>query len=158
MLAAVFCPPTKKTTMPILNYTTKIDSYKTISEIQQILARNGAKKMIVDNDNAGLPTALTFCIDWHGSPLAFALPCNFEGVLKAMKKSSKVPRSLCTEEQALRVGWRIVKDWVEAQMAIVEAQLASIAEVFLPYAVTKSGNTLYQYIETDSRLLLSNGS
>lgn len=144
--------------MPILNYTTKIDSYKTITEIQQILARNGGKKMIIDNNDAGLPIALTFCVDWHGSPLAFVLPCNFEGVLKAMKKSSKVPRSLCTEEQALRVGWRIVKDWVEAQMAIVEAQLASIAEVFLPYAVTKSGTTLYKHIETDSRLLLSNGS
>lgn len=144
--------------MPILNYTTKIDSFKTITEIQQILARNGAKKMIIDNDKNGLPTALTFCIDWNGSALAFALPCNFEGVLKAMKKSTKVPNSLCTEEQALRVGWRIVKDWVEAQMAIVEAQLANIAEVFLPYAITKSGNTLYQFIQTDSRLLLANGS
>ncbi len=144
--------------MPILNYTTKIDSYKTITEIQQILAKSGARKMIVDNDVNCLPTALTFTIDWHGAPLAFALPCNFEGVLKAMKKSSKVPRSLCTEEQALRVGWRIVKDWVEAQMAIVEAQLASVAEVFLPYAVTKTGTTLYKHLETDSRLLLSNGS
>jgi hypothetical protein len=143
--------------MPILNYTTKIDSYKTITEIQKTLSAHGAKKMIIDNDDSGLPTSLTFCIDWHGAPLAFALPCNFEGVLKAMKKSSKVPRSLCTEEQALRVGWRIVKDWVEAQMAITEAQLAEIAEVFLPYAVTKSGTTLYKHIQTDSRLLLSNG-
>ena len=141
--------------MPILNYTTQIDSYKTITEIQQILAKGGAKKMIVDNDDNGLPIALTFCVEWHGSPLAFALPCNFEGVLKAMKKSSKVPRSLCTNEQALRVGWRIVKDWVAAQLAIVEAQLADVAEVFLPYAVTKSGTTLYKHIQTDSRLLLS---
>lgn len=143
--------------MPILNYTTKIDSYKTITEIQQRLGKAGATKMIIDNDIKGLPTALTFCIEWHGSPLAFALPCNFEGVLKSMKKSSKVPRSMCTEEQALRTGWRIVKDWVEAQLAIVEAELAGMAEVFLPYAVTKSGTTLYKHIETDSRLLLSNG-
>jgi hypothetical protein len=139
--------------MPILNYTTKIDSYKTISEIQQILSKNGGKKMIIDNNNAGLPIALTFCVDWRGAQLAFALPCNFEGVLKAMKRSSNVPRSLCTEEQALRVGWRIIKDWVAAQMAIVESELASMAEVFLPYAVTKTGTTLYKYIENDSRLL-----
>jgi hypothetical protein len=114
--------------------------------------------MIVDNNENSLPIALTFTIDWHGAPLAFALPCNFEGVLRSMKKSSKVPRSLCTEEQALRVGWRIIKDWVEAQMAIVESELAGVAEVFLPYAVTKSGTTLYKHIETDGRLLLSNGS
>lgn len=140
--------------MPILNYTTKIDAYKTITEIQQILARHGAKKMIVGNVN-GLPTALTFCIDWNNSPVAFALPCNFEGVLRAMKKNKKVPRNLCTEDQALRVGWRIVKDWVEAQMAIVEAELANIAEVFLPYAVTKNGNTLYKHLESDGKLMLS---
>jgi hypothetical protein len=53
-------------TMPILNYTTKIDSYKTITEIQQILAKNKATKMIVDNDDKGNPVALTFCIDWRG--------------------------------------------------------------------------------------------
>lgn len=142
--------------MPILNYTTKIDSYKTITEIQQILSRRGATKMIVDNDIKGNPIALTFCIQWRDSPLLFALPCNFEGVLRAMKNNKKVPRSQCTEQQALKVGWRIVKDWVEAQMAIVEAQLAELAEVFLPYAVTKNGNTLYKFIQTDSRLLLNN--
>jgi len=144
--------------MPILNYTTKIDSYKTITEIQQILAKAGATKMIVDNDANQLPTALTFCINWHGAPLAFALPCNFEGVLKAMRRSNKVPRALCTEEQALRVGWRIVKDWVAAQLAITEAQLASVAEVFLPYAITKTGKTLYNHLENDSALLaIGNG-
>lgn len=143
--------------MPILNYTTKIDSYKTITEIQKILATNGAKKMIVDNDVSGNPVALTFCIQLNGESIAFALPCNFDGVLKAMRNSSKVPRSLCNEEQALRVGWRIVKDWVEAQMAIVQAQLASIAEVFLPYAITKSGTTLFNYIQTDRNLLLGEG-
>lgn len=141
--------------MPILNYTTKIDSYKTITEIQQILSKSGARKMVVDNDSSGNPVALTFAIEWNGLLTAFQLPCNFEGVLKAMKKSPKVPRSLQTEEQALRVGWRIVKDWVEAQLAIVEAQLASMAEVFLPYAVTKTGTTLYAHLQQDKTLLLT---
>lgn len=141
--------------MPILNYTTKIDSYKTITEIQQILSRHGATKMIVDNDGAGMPVALTFCVNWNGNLAAFSLPCNFEGVLKSMKKNKKVPRSRCTEDQALRTGWRIVKDWVEAQMAIIEAELATMPEVFLPYAVTKSGTTLFKHIEQDNTLLLN---
>lgn len=140
--------------MPILNYTTKIDSYKTITEIQQILSKAGAVKMVIDNDVKVLPVALTFCINWNGNMVAFALPCNFEGVLRSMKKSTKVPRSLCNEEQALRVGWRIVKDWVAAQLAIVDAQLATLAEVFLQYSVTKHGTTLYKHIETNGQLLL----
>lgn len=140
--------------MPILNYTTKIDSYKTITEIQQLLSKAGAKKMVIDNDNAGLPVAMTFCIDWNGAMTAFCLPCNFEGVLKAMRHNSKVPRSLCNEEQALRVGWRIVKDWTAAQLAIVDAQLADLAEVFLPYAVTKNGDTLFKYVQSNNQLLI----
>lgn len=55
----------------------------------------------------------------------------------------------------MRVSWRIVKDWVEAQMAIVEAQLAEVGEVFLPYAVTKKGNTLYKELKQDGMKLLN---
>lgn len=139
--------------MPILNYTTKIDAYKTISEIQRILSDKGANKITIDNDSKGLPIALTFCIYMNDYQTAFCLPCNFSGVLKAMRKSNKVANSFCNEEQALRVGWRIIKDWVEAQMAIVESELADLAEVFLPYAVTKSGETLYQQIKGNQKLL-----
>ncbi len=134
--------------MPILNYTTKIDSYKTITEIQQLLSKNGASKIIVDNDVSGNPIGITFCLNWNG-PVAFSLPCRFDGVLKSMKMDSKVPKRAQTEEQALRVGWRIVKVWIEAQLAIVKADLASMPEIFLPYAVTKKGNTLWNEIHTN---------
>lgn len=139
--------------MPILNYTTKIDSYKTVTEIQQLLSKNGANKIIVDNDPNGNPIAITFCLNWNG-PVAFSLPCRFDGVLKSMKKDSKVPRAMKTEEQALRVGWRIIKDWIEAQLAIVKAELASMPEIFLPYAITKKGGTVWEQIQTDSSILL----
>lgn len=79
---------------------------------------------------------------------------NIDGVLKAMISDNKIPRSKCNIEQAQRVAWRIVKDWVEAQMAIVEAQLADLAEVFLPYAITKNGTTLYKEIQTNGMLML----
>lgn len=142
--------------MPILNYTTKIDSYKTITEIQKILAKKGVSKMIVDNDVFRNPVSLTFCIDWNGRLVAFNLPCNYTGILGAMKRDRNVPHRLCTEEQSLRVSWRILKTWIEAQMALVEADLATIQEVFLPYALTKGGTTLYKMIDSDNQLLLTN--
>lgn len=143
--------------MAILNYTTSIDCEKTISEIQKCLVKHGASKIVTDYSN-GLPSAVTFCLTLNGNIAAFSLPANYSGVLKAMKNDSKVPRSKCTDEQAQRVSWRIVKDWVEAQMAIVEAQLADVAEVFLPYAITKNGNTLYKEIQGSGILLLGDGS
>jgi hypothetical protein len=44
---------------------------------------------------------------------------------------------------------------VEAQMAIVEAELAEMAEVFLPYSVTKLLNTEYKEIESGGYKLLN---
>lgn len=143
--------------MAILNYTTSIDCEKSISEIQKCLVKHGAHKIVTDYLN-GLPSAVTFCLTLNGSMVGFSLPANYSGVLKAMKNDRKVPRSKCTDEQAQKVAWRIVKDWVEAQMAIVEAQLAEMAEVFLPYAITKNGTTLYKEVQGNGMLMLQSGN
>ena len=141
--------------MAILNYTTSIDAEKTIGEITKCLVAHGANKIVADY-REGLPCAVTFCLAIEGNMVAFALPANYEGVLNSMKKDRKVPGRLCTKEQALRVSWRIVKDWVEAQMAIVEAKLAEMGEVFLPYAIHKDGSTLYNHIKGNGMLMLTN--
>jgi hypothetical protein len=142
--------------MAILNYTTSIDCEKSISEIQKCLVKHGANKIVTDYVN-GMPSSVTFCLVINERLIGYVLPANYSGVLKAMKNDKKVPNSKCTEAQAQRVAWRIVKDWVEAQMAIVEAQLADMAEVFLPYAVTKTGETMYNYIKNEPELLMLNG-
>lgn len=141
--------------MPILNYTTKVDHSKTIGEIMNILVKGGANKIVTDySDN--LPTGITFCLTINGSLVAYSLPCNYAGVLQSMRNNKKVTRANCNDEQALRVSWRILKDWVAAQMAIVESRLANIDEVFLPYAITRQGTTLYKYIQgNEGRNLLN---
>lgn len=139
--------------MAILNYTTKIDAYKTIGEIQMTLAKNGAKKVMLENDKDGNPIGLAFIIEWNGIENSFSLPCNFKGVLSAMLKA-KVANSLCNDKQAIRVGWRILKDWIEAQMALKQADIASLPEIFLPYIVTKNGQTLFERMNENTNLLL----
>ncbi len=139
--------------MPILNYTTEIDVHKSIGEIQKSLAKAGAIAVSVDYDGQGEPMALMFLIRFQGEPVSFRLPSRWEGVLKRLNNDPKVPRSFKTEIQARRVAWRIVKDWVEAQMAIIEAGQAELVEVFLPYAVTNSGQSLYQVFNSSQKLL-----
>jgi hypothetical protein len=140
--------------MAILNYTTSIESERSISEINKCLVKHGADKIVTDYSGQ-IPISVTFSLLLNGSRIAFSLPANSQGVLQAMKKDCKVPNSKCTLEQAQRVAWRILKDWVEAQMAIVEAQLAEMSEVFLPYAITKSGTTLYKEIQSNNQILLT---
>jgi len=142
--------------MAILNYTTSIDCEKSIMEIQKCLVKHGATKIVTDYEGS-VPVAVTFCLSLKGSLVAFSLPANYAGVLRAMEKDKKVPRHLRTKEQALRVSWRIIKDWIAAQMAIVESQLAEMSEVFLPYAITKSGTTLYKELQSNGMALLQEG-
>ncbi|MGV3588579.1 MAG: hypothetical protein ACO1OF_16355 [Adhaeribacter sp.] len=141
--------------MAILNYTTKISASKTVGEIQELLTQAGARRVIVDNNLEREPVSISFQIEiTEGVPVYFSLPCNWEGVLAALVKD-KVDSRYRNPDQAKRVAWRVVKDWIEAQLAIIYAQQATLLQVFLPYAQTKDGNTLYDHVMNNQKLLLN---
>lgn len=138
--------------MAILNYTTKIDPFDTISSITKLLSKAGARRIMIDSDE-GIPVSLSFCIEIKGQDVFYRLPCRWSGVLSVLQKDKTVPPRLKTKDQALRVSWRIIKDWVESQLAIVDAEVAELAEIFLPYALTSSGDTVWEKIQNNPKLL-----
>ncbi len=135
--------------MPLLNYTTKVEVYTTLGQIQSVLVKHGAKKILSEYDNAGNILALTFQINTPTGMRGIRLPANVDAVHKVLTKQ----KVKCDREQAERVAWRIVKDWLEAQMAILESEMVAMDEIFLPYMVNKSGQTLFQAYR-DGQLLL----
>lgn len=137
--------------MPIKNYTTTVNPNKTIREISDDLVKRGANKILVDYDN-GLASSLTFQLIHKGQPLLFNLPANIQGVYDCLQRQ-KVPNKHRTMEQATRTAWRIIKVWIEAQMAIIDAEIVTPAQVFLPYVVTQTGNTLYEDMDSLTLLL-----
>lgn len=137
----------------MINTTTKVSSLRSIGEIHSILIAAGVST-ISNEMRSKEVVGLYFCIEFRGALMNFRLPCNYMGVLAAMKKDPKVPRRLCTETQARAVGWRILREWVRAQLAIVEAEQASLIEVFMPYAVCLDGRTLFQHLEGNPQLML----
>ena len=135
--------------MPLLNYTTKVNVYTTLGEIQEILVKHGAKKIVQDYDNAGHITALFFGIETPNGIRAIRLPANVDAVHKVLTRQ----KVKCDREQAERVAWRIVKDWVEAQMAILESEMVQMDEIFLPYMVNDKGQTFFSaYRDNQLRL------
>lgn len=126
--------------MPILNYTTKVNVYTTIGEIQAILVKHGAKKIMQDYDDDGNIRSLSFLINTPTGPRGIKLPANVDAVQKVLSKQ----KVKCDREQAERVAWRIVKDWVAAQMAILESEMVQMEEIFLPYMLNDSGQTLFE--------------
>lgn len=135
--------------MPIKNYTTKIDIYTSLGEIQGALARAGAQKIMVDYAD-GKPTGVTFalCRENYGLQ-GFTLPAAVDGTLRVFSKQNVKP----DREQAERTAWRNIRDWVLAQMALIESCDVPIDEVFLPYLINKEGQTLYQIYSTGQLLL-----
>lgn len=143
--------------MPLLNYTTTIQPTKTVMEIQSALAKAGASAIMANYDKDGNIIALSFKILADGQEIAFKLPTAWEPVQKTLIRQRVSPKYQ-TPEHALRVAWRITKDWVEAQLAIIETQMVTTAQVFLPYAITRDGSTVYEYIANNSQILLGDGS
>lgn len=147
--------------MPILNYTTSIDVSKTMGEIQSALARRGVTRISTLYDDAGVATGLAFTMRTDYGFRDFELPVRTDGVLSAMKADSKVARSACNPTQAARVAWRIAKDWLEAQSALIDAHLATLDEVMMPYMVAgyEGDRALTMYgMFRDKQLALPSGT
>lgn len=134
--------------MPLLNYTTKVDIFTTIGQIQGILVKHGAKRIVQDYRGESV-TALCFVIDTPIGEQAVRLPANVKAVQDTLQKQ-KVKADY---DQAERVAWRIVKDWVEAQMAILESGMVKLDQIFLPYIMDSDGRTVYELYESKQLLL-----
>jgi hypothetical protein len=138
--------------MPILNYTTKIAPEKTAIEIQKKLVSAGARGIMTQFDENGVMIGITFQIDGPLGPLYYNLPANIDKVYVVLQNSG-IERRYRNREQASRVAWRIIKDWIEAQIALVETEMVEMAEVFLPYMQTDNGETVYRRLENNNFLL-----
>lgn len=117
--------------MPILNYTTTIAATKTVGEIQTLLTKAGADQITVRNNKEREPAALIFELGGE----MYILPCRADAILKTLQKDRSIPAKYRTPEQALRVAWRIILVWVEAQVAIIQVGMVDMQEVMLPYMV-----------------------
>lgn len=145
----------------ILNYTTTIDAYKTVSEIEHILVKHRAKSVLKNYTDDGRIESLSFIVEIPTGQMPIKLPVNTDAALAVLvreKKSNPRKQIKTTREQAERVAWRILKDWVEAQMALIEIELVKMEQVFLPYAVLdESGQTIFEKLEKQQFLLGGNG-
>lgn len=140
--------------MPILNYTTTIDPLKTQSEIERILVKHNAKS-IMKNYDGEYVTSMSFLIDNGINQVPVKMPVKAAECLRVLEKEKAAggKNIKATRAQAERVAWRILKDWLEAQMALLDVNMVSLQEIFLPYIVDQSGQTVYEKLEQRNFLL-----
>ena|ERR1700757_2667371 len=129
----------------LLNFSTEVAAEKTVSEIQRKLAAAGAGQVLMDYDRDGNLSELSFRIKTQFGEMAFRMPANIEAVQAILQRQFKSGRSrFTTREHAGRVAWRILKDWTEAQLALLRTGQVTIEQAFLAYAQNTNGQTVYE--------------
>ena len=138
--------------MFLKNYTSEVPVSQTIYRIEQVLIRCGASGIMKEylNTNGDIG-AITFTIETPSGPATIRLPANKEKALDALwldyvgddkltedgkriqwnNKKRKCRADFA--DQAARTAWKIVQDWVEVQMSMIQLKQAETMQVFLPY-------------------------
>lgn len=139
----------------ILNYTTEVPVEKTVDEIKAVLRAKGARA-ITEVYDGGRISAVEFVYETGWGARPFLLPAKPEAVLALMIERhnaslnqwhrswwnpQKPPQS--ARDQAERTAWRTIKDWVEAQLALMATRQVQFEQIFLPYALVEENRTMF---------------
>src|SRR4051812_35679947 len=136
--------------MFLKNYTSEVPVSTTIHRIEQVLLRCGVTGIMKEYGLNQKITALTFRVELPGvRKQMIRVPADENSALEALWKdylgddllpngevkwtSRKRRAKASFAEQAARTAWKIMQDWIEVQMSMVQMQQADLAEVFLPY-------------------------
>lgn len=151
-----------------LNYTTTIPVAQTVGECQAILAASGASSVAVHYEG-GQPAGLSFSLRTPHGPRDFTLPVNMEGIRQVLVKAEregqfaaarKKQGTFSSPEHSARVAWRVVKDWLEANLALIAARMVTIDEVMLPWLHVQVGGqdmTLFEHYKAQETRALEAG-
>lgn len=143
------------------NYTSTVSVENTVTRIEKALTRAGASNIAKDYDD-GLLNAIRFTIlhPEMRKPVTVRLPADVEAVRQVMAAKIKRPRKNTLskiQNQAERTAWKIIQDWVEIQISLIEMKQADFLQVFLPY-IWNGKTTFYgQLRESQFKLLTPGG-
>ncbi|MBA2287520.1 MAG: hypothetical protein H0W02_18760 [Ktedonobacteraceae bacterium] len=142
----------KKRSEPRLkNYRSDASLSAIFEAIRLTLASHKAKRISFDYDDAGQATSIQFVLEVHGTALTFRLPARFENVERLVAESNRSAgrsqKGDALRDQAMRTTWANIRDWLSAQMALIDAGMVQTEEVFLPYLLNEAGQTYFEVFQ-----------
>lgn len=141
------------------NYTTKVPVSKSIGEIISFLVEAGASNISQDFDSNQDCTAIKFVITHVEQSVIYKLqpkPGSAERILLSARKRVDNEVKEKVRKQSYMVAWRILRDWVDAQCALIKLEQATPLELFLSYAYNPAKDeTFYDRIEAGNLKLLN---
>jgi len=145
--------------MNLKNYTSSVPVINSIGKIEHRLAQSGATH-IAKSYERERPVGMIFQIPVNNIPMTFKLPAKADKVFDHMLKQRSRPPQASQREaikmQADRTAWKILSDWVDIQVSLIQLDQAEAIEVFLPYAYDgKNDRTLFEKMRDNNFKLLA---
>lgn len=157
--------------MFLKNYTSNVPVSQTIHRIERVLIKCGVSGIMKEYTGTnGDISAITFQIEAPAGKITIRLPAdkgkaldalwmdyvdgdklNEKGDAIAMWSSRKKKRKVDFSDQAERTAWKIVQDWIEVQMSMIQMKQADTMQVFLPY-VFDGKRTYYEALKESNFL------
>ena len=119
----------------IKNYTSQVPAQRSVQHIENRLVKHGAKNILKLYDNGRL-SGVAFIIPIEGKDTPFRLPARIKRVEEKLRKTVLRPRKGTLDrivDQAERTSWKLLADWVDIQMSLIELDQVEMMEVFMPY-------------------------
>lgn len=135
--------------MNLKNYTSSVPVNNTISRIEQRVADFGATHIAKEFGIGGIVIALQFMLVQEGKQHIIKLPANPDAVYAVMRKQFPTRGTEQLKQQAHRTAWKLMQDWIEVQLSLIQTNQASALQVFLPY-VWDGQQTYYEYLKGGS--------
>lgn len=145
--------------MNLKNYTSTVPATTSMGKIEQNLVAAGATDISKKYED-GICVAITFRMMVNVQPLFFKLPARVEHCFQVLWKEVKRPQPDTRKrirDQASRTAWKIISDWVEIQLSMIQLEQALPLQVFLPYVYDPaSEQTFFEKLEQTNFKLLQN--
>jgi hypothetical protein len=127
------------------NYRSDARVEGSLAKIEELVVKHGATHFFKEYKD-GLVLGVDFIIPIFCGELPIRLPARVEQVKhKLYGKRSAYSQSM--EAQARRTAWANIRDWLDAQIALIETEQVKMEEIFLPYMTDRSGKTLFEHMQ-----------
>ena len=147
---------------PIKNYTSTVAINKSVQHIEDQLIRHGAQEILKIIEGGKL-VGIAFIISVSGKNIPFRIPARLDRVEKKLRELIRRPINGTLQrvaEQAGKTAWKILSDWVDIQMTLIDLEQAELAEVFMPFAYDhRTKQTFFEQVKkADFCLLIADRS
>jgi len=154
--------------MFLKNYTSEVPVTQTIARIEHALIKAGVSGIAKEYSPTGNGEifAITFTLRVEPMPpITIRLPADKDAAQQALwlnyadgyeltadgkgvQHGTKKKRKGDFRQQAERTAWKLVQDWIEVQLSMIQLKQADFLQVFLPY-VWDGRQTYYQALKAN---------